>query len=85
MIFDGLLDDFTSLMTIVYNRETPCSVSQVEPMVIAHEARFAKKHQIPDVSASALLTVGNPVPSSNASSNGVSGGGNTQANYASGP
>ncbi|XP_057430184.1 uncharacterized protein LOC130723231 [Lotus japonicus] len=57
-IFDGLPDEYSALMTVIYSRDTFFTISEVEAMVIAHEARFErmKKKQHADSTASVFLT-----------------------------
>ena len=40
VLFDGLPSDYSELVTVIYNRDTPCSVAHAESMIIAHEARL---------------------------------------------
>ena len=57
MLFDGLPDEYSSLVMVGYNGDTLCLIWHSESMIIAHEERLdrVKKHSVDDV-ASVLLT-----------------------------
>ena len=65
VIFDGLPDEFSVLCTIISSQSLVHSISEVEAMIMTHEARLdrTKRRHLQDVTASALLTHASPSPS----------------------
>ena len=75
LIFDGLPEEFSPLMALVFNRGIPCSINEVESMIVSHEARLEriKKKQsgeslisvnVAQVSAGTPVTVDTVAPAS---------------------
>jgi histone deacetylase 1/2 len=68
LIFDGLPEEFSPLMALVFNRGIPCSINDVESMIVSHEARLdrVKKKQSGDslISVNVAQATVNPVNTS---------------------